>query len=108
MKIGSRLRKCRTEKGFSIYRLSNETGISQNHISAIENDRRQPTVETLERLVTPLGVTLAELFNTDGDVSYLTQNERDLVKNYRSMPEESANLFLGLSDVLSRNPLPKQ
>ena len=102
MKIGSQLRKCRTEKGFSIYKLSNETGISQNHICAIENDKRQPTVETLERLVTPLGVTLAELFNTDGDVSYLTQNERELIKNYRSMPVESADLLLGLSNVLSR------
>lgn len=102
MKIGARLKKYRLAKGYTIYKLSKETDISQNHISAIENDKRQPTIDTLERLVAPMGISLAELFNINESVSFLTENERRLVENYRSMPDESAELLLGLSDVLSK------
>lgn len=101
MKIGARLRHYRTAKGFSIYKLSKETDISQNHISAIENDKRQPTVETLERLAAPMGITLAELFNESENAAFLTTDERELVENYRSMPKESADLLYKLSNTLS-------
>lgn len=103
MKIGARLKKYRISKGYTIYKLSKETDISQNHISAIENDKRQPTIDTLERLIAPMGISLAELFNTNESVSLLTNNERKLVENYRSMPNESAELLLGLSDALSKS-----
>lgn len=100
MKIGARLKKYRLAKGYAIYKLSKETDISQNHISAIENDKRQPTIDTSERLVAPMGISFAELFNINESVSFLTENERRLVENYRSMPDESFELLLELSDAL--------
>lgn len=103
MKIGTRLKQYRISKGFSIYKLSKETDISQNHISAIENDKRQPTVETLERLVAPLGITLSELFNVNSDISFLSAKERTLIENYRNMVNQDADIFLSLSNSLSQN-----
>ncbi len=100
MTIGERLRKLRNAKGLTIYKLSKETDISQNHISAIELNKRQPTIDTLSRLVVPLGISLAELFNEDSEVSYLTKSERTLVENYRELPEEKAQILLNLSDLL--------
>ena len=89
-------------KEYTIYKLTEETDISQNHISAIEDDKRQPTIDTLERLITPLGISLAELFNKDTDISFLTETERQLVENYRSMPKENAELILKLSNTLAK------
>lgn len=100
MTIGERLRKLRTAKGLTIYKLSKETDISQNHISAIELNKRQPTIDTLSRLVVPLGISLAELFNEDTEASYLTKSERDLIENYRELPEEKAQMLLNLSGML--------
>lgn len=100
MTIGERLRKLRTAKGLTIYKLSKETDISQNHISAIELNKRQPTIDTLSRLVVPLGISLAELFNEDTEASYLTKFERDLIENYRELPEEKAQMLLNLSGLL--------
>ena len=100
MTIGERLRKLRTAKGLTIYKLSKETDISQNHISAIELNKRQPTIDTLSRLVVPLGLSLAELFNEDTEASYLTKSERDLIENYRELPEEKAQILLNLSGML--------
>ena len=101
MEIGERLRQYRKAKGFSIYKLSKDRDISQNDICGIENGKRQPTVETLRRLVMPMGITLAELFNENEQVSFLTPDERELVENYRSMPKESAKLLYALGNTLS-------
>ena len=49
MDYGSRLRKMRKAKKFSIYRLHEITGLSQGHISELEKGKNQPTIETLQR-----------------------------------------------------------
>ena len=100
MDIGKRLRYIRQSKNISIYKLSEETGISQIHNSGIELGKRQPTVDTLKRLVAPLGITLAELFNENENISILSNNERELVENYRILPNEKADILLKLSDIL--------
>lgn len=101
MKIGSRLRQYRRAKEISIYKLSKETDVSQNHISAIENDIRQPTIEMLERLITPMGITLAEFFNDNENASFLTSDERSLIENYRFMSKENSDLIQKLSKALT-------
>ena len=53
--IAQRIRQIRTSKEISIYRISKDTGISPNYISDLENGRRNPSLDTLERLIVPLG-----------------------------------------------------
>lgn len=101
MEIGERLRSIRKAKGLSIYKLSQDTGISQNHISDLELGRRKPSVETLKRLIVPLGITLSELFNENTEVSILTENERELVENYRTLPDNKSENLLNLSRLLN-------
>lgn len=100
MNIGERLRFIRESKKITIYRLSKETGVSQNHISGIELGKRQPTIDMLIRLTEPLGITLAELFNESDDAVFLSQNEKELIVNYRCLPDEKANILLKLSKIL--------
>lgn len=100
MEVGKRLRMIRESKEISIYRLSKETDVSQNHISGIELGKRQPTIETLTRLIAPLGITLAELFNDNSEAVFPTDNERTLLENYRCLPDDKASMLLGLSEML--------
>ena len=100
MNIGDRLRSIRKNKKISIYQISKETGISQNHISSVELGKRQPTIDTLARLAKPLGITLAELFNEDNTVSVLTDKERILLENYRTLPDDKAEALLIISNAL--------
>ena len=102
MNVGNKLRFIRETKKISIYKLSKDTGISQNHISSIELGKRQPTVETLSRLIEPLGITLAELFNESDEVMFPTQEERLLLENYRCLPKDKAVALLNLSELLQR------
>lgn len=51
MNIGECLRFIRESKKITIYRLSKETGVLQNHISGIELGKRQPTMDMLVLLI---------------------------------------------------------
>ena len=102
MDYGSRLRKMRKAKKFSIYRLHEITGLSQGHISELEKGKNQPTIETLQRLLTPMGISLSEFFNEDNEISYLNEREKELVATFRAMPDESAELYFQLGKKLNQ------
>lgn len=101
MDLGKRLRELREAKGLTRYRVTMITGISGDHIKGIEEGTRQPTIETLKMLIEPLGVTLAELFN-EGEVTYLSENERRLIENFRTMSKEKSEALLIMSDALKK------
>ncbi len=100
MEVGKKLKKLREDKGMSMYRLTQITGISGHHIKGIENGTRQPTIETLNRLVSALGSSLAEIFNDDTQCTYLNEKERRLIENFRVLSDEKGDVLLSLSDVL--------
>lgn len=97
-----KIRKLRTAKGLTIYKLSKETGITQNHISDLECGRRNPSLETLKRLIVPLGISLSELFSEDETVSYLSERERQLLENFRNLPDEKGEFLLQMSSILNK------
>ncbi len=55
---GPILRRARTSRGLTQRQLAAISGIEQANISAIENDRRAPSAETLHRLLTACGYEL--------------------------------------------------
>lgn len=101
MEFGKRLKSIRESKKISIYRLSQETNISQGHISDLENGKNQPTIETLKKLIAPLGISLSEFFNEDGNISILSEKERELIANFRTMTDENADLYFQLGKALN-------
>lgn len=101
MEMGERLRCIRESKKMTIYKLSQETGISHNHISDLERGVRKPSVETIRRLITPLGITLSEFFNEDGEIIYLSQREQELIYNFRALPSKQANGIFELIRVMN-------
>lgn len=92
----------RKAKKFSIYRLHIITGMSQEHISELEKNVNTPTIDTLQRLLERMGISLAEFFNEDSEVSYLNERERELVANYRTMPDNKTELYFQLGKALNQ------
>lgn len=102
MDIGEKIRKIRTAKGLSMYRLTQVTGISGHHIKGIEEGTRQPTIDTLKKLLVPLGISMAELFSEETDSTYLTEKERTLIENFRTLDKEKADALLLFSNILKK------
>jgi quercetin dioxygenase-like cupin family protein/DNA-binding XRE family transcriptional regulator len=59
--IGRSLRAARRRAGLTMDALAELTGVSQPHLSQMENGRTSPSISTLYRLANALGVTAQEL-----------------------------------------------
>ena len=60
-RIARNVRKCRSKKGWSQEDLAGEVEIDRTYISGIENGKRNPTADVLDRLAKALGVSVADL-----------------------------------------------
>lgn len=61
-KIHENIRRIRIEKGWTILRLSTESGISRSHLYYIETMKTSPSIETLDRIAKTLGMHLIDFF----------------------------------------------
>ncbi len=62
MDIGQRIREIRKANNQKLLNISQQTGLSQPFISEIERGIKVPSIETLEKICSALGITLAEFF----------------------------------------------
>ena len=60
--LGMRIRFLRQQKRWSQEDLALNANINKNYISDLENGRRNPSLEILERIAVAFGISLAELF----------------------------------------------
>ena len=65
MTFGEAMRRCRLNKGLSVEKLAKFSGISYAMICFIEEDKRNPSLITLEALADTLGVSLDEYVGWD-------------------------------------------
>lgn len=97
MNIGEKIKQYRQMNNMTQYKLSQLSGLSQGHIKDIESGRRNPSVGTVQALIVPFGITLSEFFSDDGEVSVLSEGERELVGCYRRMSKARAEALLALA-----------
>ena len=98
MELGAKLKKMRKSKGISVYRLSDLTGLSADHIRKIERDAKVPTVETIRRYLAPLDVSLSEFFYEDEEQVFVTPDEKHLIDVYRLLSEDKAKALIEFID----------
>lgn len=60
-RLGRRLRKLRSDHGWSQAYLAEDSGIGRVHISELENGKREAGLRTLEALAGSFGISLSEL-----------------------------------------------
>lgn len=67
MSIGQRIKDVRTAKGLNQDQIAERSGISQGHLSAVENGEHQPTYGTLEKIAKAMGMEVSELVATSNN-----------------------------------------
>lgn len=67
MSIGARIREMREGKGLSQGDIEKSTGLLRCYTSRVENGHTVPSLETLERFASALGVPLYQLFYRGGE-----------------------------------------
>lgn len=74
-----RIKEILDEKGISLTILSELTGIEKGNLSAIVNEKKNPTLDTLEKIANGLEVSLRDLFISAGTnelTAFIDYNDR--------------------------------
>lgn len=61
-KLGERVRRLRKAKGLSQERLAELAGLHTNYVGQVERGEKNLTLDTLQKIVSGLDITLEELF----------------------------------------------
>lgn len=101
MDIASRLKKIRTSKGYSVYKLSQISGVSETHIRDLERGDRNPSLDTIDRIAKTFGMSLSELLNENEEISYLTAKEKEFLECYRMMSDVQGDTLLAFIKTLT-------
>ena len=85
MNLGESIKKIRQSKGLSQGEMQKRTGILRSYLSRVENGHTVPSLATLQRLATAMGVALSDFFAAEGDGAVATA----------SVSSDTATQYLG-------------
>ena len=66
MNLGEAIKNIRTVKGLSQGEMQKRTGILRSYLSRVENGHTVPSLATLQRLASAMGVALSDFFSANG------------------------------------------
>ena len=94
MDINKRIEALRFQRGWSLYELALEAGITQSTLASMLKRGNPPKIETLSLLCDAFGITLSQFFLEDEKLEALTADEKELVSSYRKLtPQKQAALL---------------
>ena len=96
MDINKKIEKLRFQRGWSMYELAQEMGITQSTLTSIMRRGNPPKIETLQRICEAFGITLAQFFVEDELIEILTTDEKELISDFRKLPEDKKSALLTL------------
>lgn len=91
IQIGNRIRKLRTEKGFTQKEMAEMIGIPYSTYSNYENNNREPSLEQLNKIAKALNLTLQNLISPGSITTEVILDS-----------DEMATLYLGIISNLEK------
>jgi len=96
MDIQQRIQQLMDERGWSEYRLSKNSNLSQTTIANIFKRNNAPTLPTLEIMCNAFGITLAQFFSDGSEPIELTEQQKELFKKWSTLNETQKEILLDL------------
>lgn len=107
MTIGNNIKKVRKLRGMTQFDLAAATGLSRSYLGDLENDRRNPSTETIKKLSKRLGVSLLFLMTgnpTTSDVLILNEEKEQPMRFTELLSNSSIdNALERLSNITPEN-----
>lgn len=100
MNLQSKIRALMEERGWTVYRLAKESGVSWSTIRNMFDRNTEPTVPTVEALCKGLGITLEELLLGEGFTA-LDDEQKDLLSKWSTLTAENKKIMITLLNKLS-------
>jgi len=88
-----RLRKLMDARGWTMYRLAKESGLTESTIANIYRRNAIPSIDTLEKICQGFGITLSQFF-ADAELVELTEDLKEVFENWRTLTPEQKEAAL--------------
>lgn len=100
-----RIQELCNQRGWTLYKLAQESGIAYSSLNNIFIRNTQPTIPTLEKICNGFKIKLSDFFADESTNStlksyVLSEDEEQLITNYRSVPKESKKIMKEFSTFL--------
>lgn len=96
MDINKKIETLRFRRGWSVYELAQESGITQSTLSSLNKRGNPPKLDTLECICEAFGITLAQFFMEDEEQEMLSTTEKELIDLYRRLTPEKQRALVEL------------
>ncbi len=84
------------ERGWSEYKLSEESGIAQTTISSWFRKNICPSVPSLEKICSAYNISMSQFFNWNNEPVVLSEKQFELITNYNKLKKEQQEIILNL------------
>jgi len=99
--VNQKLQKMLVDRGWSEYRLSKESGLSESTIANIFKRNNVPTIATLEAICSGFGITLSQFF-TDGEMVELTYDLKVLFESWRPLSKAQKEAAIKMLQAMNQ------
>ena len=94
--------RLRIKRGWSEYELAKYSGITQSTISTWYRKGQTPTIQTLEKVCSGLGVTLSQFFAEGDDVVALTEEQRMILDHWSALNQNQKKAVMDLLENMQK------
>lgn len=98
MEILNRINELRNKRGWSIYKLAEESGITQSTLANMFSRQTLPSLTTLKQLCDAFGITLSQFFENDS--KEFSDDELLLISNYRKISSNEKEIINKLLETI--------
>lgn len=92
MDARERIKQLMDQRGWTIYRLSKESGLAQTTISNIFKRNNDPSLQSVEAICRAFGISMSQFF-TDADSGSLTSEQQSLLEHWESLAPKQRELL---------------
>jgi transcriptional regulator with XRE-family HTH domain len=104
MTVGEKIKQVRKEKGLKQKAVALEIGLDQSNYNKIENGRREPSVEVLQKLSVIFGVTVDDLLNPDNNqpspVTVENKTVTEKIRLIEQLEDEDKSVIYKMLDTM--------
>ena len=98
MDIIKKIDDLRFQRGWSMYELAQEAGLTQSTLTSITKRKNPPKIDTLQAICDAFGITLAQFFMEDEQLEILSKEEKELITLFRKLPNNKRQALIELLD----------
>jgi transcriptional regulator with XRE-family HTH domain len=105
MTVGKKIKQLRKDKGLQQKTVATDLGLDQSNYNKVENGKREPSVEVLQKLSVILGVTVDELLNPDDKkqptpVTVEDKTVSEKIRLVEQLEDEDKNVIYKMLDTM--------